>query len=141
MSMAMSLPVRADGSWLDSINPMNLFKGEKYEPKVVPDVRAEDLYNQRARPAAKQGLRRRSQEIRRSRQAIFPIAMAKEGVLMTIFSQYQNASYDDAINSAKRYIKLFPNAPDLPYAYILRNVLLQSNPGHKPRSGPRGQGG
>ncbi|MGA7656070.1 MAG: hypothetical protein WCA96_04705, partial [Methylocella sp.] len=41
MSMAMALPVRADGSWLDSINPMNLFKGEKYEPKVVPDVSAE----------------------------------------------------------------------------------------------------
>jgi len=41
---------------------------------------------------------------------------------MTVFSQYQNASYDDAINSAKRYIKLFPNAPDLPYAYYLEGM-------------------
>lgn len=43
---ALSPPASAEESWLDSINPLNLFKGEKYEPKVVPDVPADDLYNQ-----------------------------------------------------------------------------------------------
>src|ERR1700730_5379804 len=42
---AASLPASAD-SWTDYLNPLNLFKGEKYETKIVPDVPADDLYNQ-----------------------------------------------------------------------------------------------
>ena len=32
---AASLPASAE-SWLDLFNPLNLFKGEKYETKIVP---------------------------------------------------------------------------------------------------------
>ncbi|MGH9676837.1 MAG: tetratricopeptide repeat protein, partial [Candidatus Acidiferrum sp.] len=41
----LSLPASA-GSWMDSLNPFNLFGGKKYETKIVPDVPADDLYNQ-----------------------------------------------------------------------------------------------
>lgn len=122
MSMAMSLPVRADGSWLDWINPINLFKGEKYEPKVVPDVPAEELYNQglaRLQNKDYDAAAKKFAEVDKQ----YPYSQwQRKAVLMTIFSQYQNASYDDAISSAKRYIKLFPNAPDLPYAYYLEGM-------------------
>jgi outer membrane protein assembly factor BamD len=120
-AMAMSLPASAD-SWLDSINPMNLFKGEKYEPKVVPDVSAEDLYNQglaRLQNKDYDAAAKKFAEIDKQ----FPYSQwQRKALLMTTFSQYQNGSYDDAIASAKRYVALFPSSPDVPYAYYLEGM-------------------
>jgi outer membrane protein assembly factor BamD len=120
-AMAISLPASAD-SWLDSINPMNLFKGEKYEPKVVPDVSAEDLYNQglaRLQNKDYDAAAKKFAEIDKQ----FPYSQwQRKALLMTTFSQYQNGSYDDAIASAKRYVALFPSSPDVPYAYYLEGM-------------------
>jgi outer membrane protein assembly factor BamD len=120
--MALPVPVRADGSWLDAINPMNLFHGERYEPKVVPDVPAEDLYNQglaRLQNKDFDGAAKKFADVDKQ----YPYSQwQRKAVLMTIFSQYQNASYDDAINSAKRYIKLYPASSDIPYAYYLEGM-------------------
>jgi outer membrane protein assembly factor BamD len=120
-AMAMSLPASAD-SWLDSINPMNLFKGEKYEPKVVPDVPAEDLYNQglaRLQNKDYDTAAKKFAEIDKQ----FPYSQSqRKALLMTTFSQYQNGNYDDAIASAKRYVALFPSSPDVPYACYLEGM-------------------
>ncbi|MGC2224498.1 MAG: hypothetical protein WA624_20185, partial [Methylocella sp.] len=45
LGLAAPVPASAE-SWLDSLNPFKLFSGEKYETKIVPDVPADDLYNQ-----------------------------------------------------------------------------------------------
>jgi len=116
------LPALAEDSWLDSINPLKLFKGEKYETKIVPDVPADDLYNQAlARLQSKDydGAAKKFAELEKQ----YPYSQwQRKGILMTTFSQYQNASYDDAIASAKRYIGLFPSSPDVPYAYYLEGM-------------------
>src|SRR6202048_3769664 len=118
---AASLPGSAE-SWLDSFNPFNLFKGEKYETKIVPDVPADDLYNQAlARLQSKEYdcAAKKFAELEKQ----YPYSQwQRKGILMTTFSQYQNASYDDAIASAKRYIGLFPSSPDVPYAYYLEGM-------------------
>jgi outer membrane protein assembly factor BamD len=119
---AASVPASAEESWLDSINPLNLFKGEKYQTKIVPDVPADDLYNQAlARLQSKDydGAAKKFAELEKQ----YPYSQwQRKGILMTTFSQYQNASYDDAIASAKRYIGLFPTSPDVPYAYYLEGM-------------------
>ena len=44
---------------------------------------------------------------------------ATKSLLMQGFSHYQGHSYDDAINSCKRFIALHPGHKDAPYAYYL----------------------
>jgi outer membrane protein assembly factor BamD len=121
ISMAASLPVSAQ-SWLDSLNPMSLFKGEKYQTKIVPDVPADDLYNQglaRLQNKDYDGAAKKFAEIDKQ----YPYSQwQRKALLMTTFSQYQNGSYDDAIASAKRYITLYPSSPDIPYAYYLEGM-------------------
>lgn len=120
-AMIISFPASAQ-SWLDSINPMNLFKGEKYETKIVPDIPAEDLYNQGlARLQAKDydGASKKFADIEKQ----YPYSQwQRKASLMATFSQYQNGSYDDAIASARRYIGLYPASPDIPYAYYLAGM-------------------
>jgi outer membrane protein assembly factor BamD len=109
-------------SALDSIgtlNPMNLFSGEKYETKIVPDVPADQLYNQ--------GLARLHQKDYEAAGKKFadlekqhPYSQWQpKALLMNTFSLYQDGKYDDAIGSAQRYIGLFPSSPDTPYVYYL----------------------
>jgi outer membrane protein assembly factor BamD len=121
VAMAISFPVSAQ-SWLDSINPMNLFKGEKYETKIIPDVPADDLYNQglaRLQSKDYDGAAKKFADLEKQ----YPYSQwQRKASLMTTFSQYQNGSYDDAIASAKRYIALYPTSPDIPYAYYLEGM-------------------
>lgn len=120
-AMAMSFSASAQ-SWLDSINPMNLFKGEKYETKIVPDVPADDLYNQglaQLQFKDYDGAAKKFAELEKQ----YPYSQwQRKASLMVTFSQYQNGSYDDAIASAKRYIGLYPTSPDIPYAYYLEGM-------------------
>jgi outer membrane protein assembly factor BamD len=115
---APSRPACAE-SWLDSLNPLNLFSGEKYKTKVEPDVPAEDLYNQglaRLHSKDYEGAAKKFGELEKQ----YPYSQwQRKGLLMTTFSQYQNGSYDDAIASAKRYIGLYPTSSDIAYAYYL----------------------
>jgi outer membrane protein assembly factor BamD len=116
-----SMPASAD-SWWESLNPLNLFSGEKYKTKIEPDVPAEDLYNQAlARLQSKdyEGAAKKFAELEKQ----YPYSQwQRKGLLMTTFSQYQNGSYDDAIASAKRYIGLFPTSQDIAYAYYLEGM-------------------
>jgi outer membrane protein assembly factor BamD len=121
VAISVSFPASAQ-SWLDSINPMNLFKGEKYETKIVPDVPADDLYNQglaRLQSKDYDGAAKKFTEIEKQ----YPYSQwQRKALLMTTFSHFQNGSYDDAIASAKRYITLYPASPDIPYAYYLEGM-------------------
>jgi outer membrane protein assembly factor BamD len=119
--MAASM-VPASADWMDSLNPFNLFKGEKYETKIIPDVPADDLYNQglaRLQSKDYDGAAKKFADLEKQ----YPYSQwQRKASLMTTFSQYQNGSYDDAIASAKRYIALYPSSPDIPYAYYLEGM-------------------
>jgi outer membrane protein assembly factor BamD len=47
---------------------------------------------------------------------------ATKAILMQAFASYQGRSYDDAINSSKRFIALHPGHKDTPYAYYLAAI-------------------
>ena len=96
--------------------------GEKYKTEITPDIPAEDLYNQGlAKLKAKdfEGAAKKFTEVEKT----FPSTeWGRKGLLMTTFAQYQKPAYDDAVQSAQRYIGLYPNSPDTPYAYYLAGM-------------------
>lgn len=105
---------------LDKITSgFGLFAGEKYKTEVLPDIPAEDLYNQglaRLNSHDYEGAAKKFSELEKQ----FPFSQwARKGLLMTTFAQYQKPSYDDAVQSAQRYISLYPTSPDTPYMYYL----------------------
>ena len=120
-ALVVALPVatsRAD--ILDKITSgFGLFAGEKYKTEVLPDIPAEDLYNQglaRLNSHDYEGAAKKFSELEKQ----FPFSQwARKGLLMTTFAQYQKPSYDDAVQSAQRYISLYPTSPDTPYMYYL----------------------
>ncbi len=115
-------PARAD--IMDSITSgFGLFGGgEKYKTEITPDIPAEDLYNQGlAKLKAKEyeGASKKFGELEKS----YPSSeWSRKGLLMTIFAQYEKPAYDDAVQSAQRYIGLYPNSPDTPYVYYLAGM-------------------
>ncbi|VFU08698.1 outer membrane protein assembly factor BamD [Methylocella tundrae] len=121
MSAACALALTAGAcSGLDSLNPMNLFGGDKYKTEVVKDTPADQLYDQglaRLKSKNYDGAAKTFANLDKQ----YPYSQwQRKGLLMTTFAQYQNGSYDDAAGSAKRYIGLYPNAPDVDYAYYLQ---------------------
>jgi len=117
---ALVLPVAACSSMPSLPDPFNLFGGEKYETKILPDTPADDLYNQglaRLQTRDYDGAGKKFVELEKQ----YPFSQwQRKGLLMTTFSQYQAGAYDDAIGSAKRYIALYPSSPDIAYAYYLQ---------------------
>ncbi|WP_395665708.1 outer membrane protein assembly factor BamD [Methylocella sp.] len=105
---------------LDTLNPMNWFKGESYKTEILKDTPAEDLYNQ-----GLANLKSRSYEAATKNFTAldkqYPYSQwQRKGLIMAAFSQYQSGAYEDAIGTTKRYISLFPNASDVDYAYYLQ---------------------
>jgi outer membrane protein assembly factor BamD len=105
---------------LDKITSgFGLFSGEKYKTELVPDIPAEDLYNQglaRMNSHDYEGAAKKFSALEKQ----FPFSQwARKGLLMTTYAQYQKPSYDDAVQSAQRYISLYPTSPDTPYMYYL----------------------
>lgn len=119
---ASSAPARAD--ILDSVTSgFGLFGGgEKYKTEILPDIPADDLYNQGlARLKAKdyEGAAKKFGELEKQ----YPFSQwARKGLLMTTFSHFQKPNYDEAVQSAQRYIGLYPSSPDTPYVYYLAGM-------------------
>ncbi len=104
---------------LGSYNPMNMFAGEKYETKVVPDIPPENLYNQGLAKLQKQEFDGASKKFSELGKQNPYSQWQPKALLMTTYSQYQNGSFDDAIGSAQHYIGLYPSSSDTPYVYYL----------------------
>ena len=105
-----------------TIEGLNPFGAEKYETKLLADVPAEDIYNQglaRLQSRDSEGAAKKFSEMEKQ----YPFSQwSKKGLLMTTFSQYSGAQYDDAIASANRYYNLYPTSPDAPYALYLAGM-------------------
>jgi len=54
---------------------------------------------------------------------------AQKALLMSSFASYRRGSYDDTIQSAKRYLSLYPGSSDAPYAqYLIGSSYFQQIP-------------
>lgn len=111
----MLLPMGACSTF-DSLNP---FGGEKYETKILPDVPAEDIYNQGVARLDKKDSEGAAKKFGQLEKDFAYSDWSRKGLLMQTYSQYQAGSYDDAIASGGRYYKLYPNTSDAPYALYL----------------------
>ncbi len=125
VALALLIAAAPRGARADLLDPVtNLFTGggEKYKTEITPDVPAEDIYNQGLAKLNRkdyEGAAKKFGELEKK----FPFSQwARKGLLMTTFSQYQKPAYDDAVQSAKRYVELYPKSPDTPYMYYLSGM-------------------
>jgi outer membrane protein assembly factor BamD len=114
-------PSRAD--IIDNItNGFGLFSGEKYKTELLPDIPAEDIYNQalgRLEAHDYENAAKKFGELEKQ----YPFSQwSRKGLLMQTYAHYQKPSYDDAVASAQRYIGLYPTSPDTPYMYYLAGM-------------------
>ena len=102
-----------------SFEGLNPFGSEKYETKILPDVPADDIYNQglaRLQGKDADGAAKKFGDLDKQ----FPFSdYSRKGLLMTTYAQYQGGNYSDAIQSAHRYSSLYPTSPDAPYAMYM----------------------
>ena len=103
-------------STLEDFNP---FGAEKYKTKIEPDTPPSAYYDQglaRLQKGDDEGAAKKFADLGKQ----YPYSdWSKKGLLMTTYSQYQGADYDSAEQSAEHYVKLYPNAPETPYALYL----------------------
>ena len=111
----LALPL-AGCSTLEGFNP---FGAEKYQTKILPDVPADDIYNQglaRLQKKDASGAAKKFGDLDKQ----YPFSdYSRKGLLMTTYAQYTAGNYDDAIASGNRYYTLYPTSPDAPYALYM----------------------
>ncbi len=120
--LMLTLPIAACSNSLNSLgsfNPMNIFSGEKYETKVIPDTPPETLYNQGLVDINTHDYDKATKKYSALEKQYGFSQWERKALLMETFTQYQNGNYDDAIGTAQRYIGRYVAAPDLDYVYYL----------------------
>lgn len=102
---------------LDKINPFG--GGEKYKMEIVPEVPAEQLYNQglsRIKTSDYEGAAKKFGELDKQ----YPYSeWSRKALIMTAYSHYEGKSYEEAITTSKRYLQLHPATKDAAYAQYL----------------------
>jgi outer membrane protein assembly factor BamD len=104
----------------DSIENFNPFSDKKpYKPEVVNDVPADQLYNDGLGRVANSDYTSAAKKFAAIDKQYPYTDVARKGLLMTAFTQYQGHQYDEAVTSAKRYIEQNPKSDDAAYAQYL----------------------
>ena len=102
---------------LSAINPFD--KSEKYKMEVVPDVPAEQIYNQglgRLKSRDFEGAAKKFDEL----DKFYPRSeWSRKGMIMMAYAHYEGAQYDDAVSASKRYLAAHGGTKDAAYAHYL----------------------
>jgi outer membrane protein assembly factor BamD len=102
-----------------TLDSLNIFGSEKYETKLLPDIPAEDIYDQglaRMRNGDHPGAAKKFAELDKQ----YPFSQwARKGLLMSTYAHYEGGEYDDAIADGTRYVGLYPSSDDAAYALYL----------------------
>ncbi len=108
-------------STLESMNP---FGGEKYETKILPDVPAQQIYDQalvRLERKDYEGAARRFADLEKQ----FPFSQwSRKGLLMVTYSNYEGQKWDEAVTAGNRYVSLYPSTDETPYALYLVGMSM-----------------
>jgi outer membrane protein assembly factor BamD len=104
----------------DSVESFNPFSDKKpYQPQVFRDVPPDQIYNDGLGRMANSDYGNAAKKFAQIDRQYPYTDMARKGLLMTAFTQYQGQQYDDAVTSAKRYIEQNPKSQDAAYAQYL----------------------
>jgi outer membrane protein assembly factor BamD len=101
------------------LESLNIFGGEKYETKLLPDVPADDIYNQGLARLDKRNYKDAAKSFEDLEKQYPYSQWSRKGLLMATYAQYQGADYDSAIANANRYVQLYGTTPDAAYALYL----------------------
>ncbi|GJD90330.1 Outer membrane protein assembly factor BamD [Methylobacterium hispanicum] len=99
-------------------DPTGIF-AEKYKPEVIQDTPADKLYSEglaKLEDSDYEGAVKKFDAL--DKQYSYS-DWSRKALLMTAFSNYQGAKYDDAINASKRYLQRHPASKDAAYAQYL----------------------
>jgi len=122
-ALALIAPLAAC-STVESFSALNPFGAPRYETKLLPNVPAQQLYDEAlARHYRKDhsGAAQKFEELEKQ----FPFSQwARRGLLMTTYSLYEAGKYDEAAASATRYVNLYPATDETPYAMYLAGMSL-----------------
>jgi hypothetical protein len=119
---------------LASINPFD--RSEKYKMEIVPEVPAEQIYNQglaRLEGRDFEGAAKKFADLDKQ----YPYSeWSRKALIMTAYSHFEGGTYPEAISTSKRYLQLHPASKDAAYAqYPDGLLLLQPDPRRDARSG------
>lgn len=120
LATVLTLPITGCMSF-DSLDPSSWF-AEKYEPKVIPDVPPDRLYDNGLYDLQTRNYDDAAKKFDALQKQDPYSQWQRKAMLMTAFSQYKDGKYNDAIGSAQHYISLFAQAPDLDYAYYIEGM-------------------
>jgi outer membrane protein assembly factor BamD len=104
----------------DTLSALNPFGGgEKYKMEIVPEIPAEQMYNQglaRIQNRDFEGAAKKFSDLDKQ----YPYSeWSRKALIMTTYSNFEGAAYPEAINNAKRYLQLHPASKDAAYAQYL----------------------
>ena len=102
---------------LSAINPFD--KSEKNKTEIVPDIPAEQIYNQglgRLKSRDFEGAAKKFDEL----DKYYPKSeWSRKGLIMTAYARFEGAQYDDAVSASKRYLATHGGTKDAAYAQYL----------------------
>ena len=102
---------------IDKINPFG--SGEKYKMEIVPEVPAEQMYNQglsRLQGRDFEGAAKKFADLDKQ----YPYSeWSRKALIMTAYSHFEGQQWSDAISTSKRYLQLHPASKDAAYAQYL----------------------
>ncbi|MBY0295200.1 MAG: outer membrane protein assembly factor BamD [Methylobacterium sp.] len=101
---------------LDSINP---FGPEKYKPEVIARVPADKMYSEGLAKLEDRDFEAATKKFENLDKEYAYSDWSRKAVLMTAYSNYESARYEDAISASKRYLQRHPGSKDAAYAQYL----------------------
>jgi outer membrane protein assembly factor BamD len=106
----------ASCSVFDDFNP---FGAEKYKMVIEPDVPASKVYDQGLAKLANGAPADAAKKFTDLGTQFPDSDWARKGLLMTTYAQFQGGDYENAEQSAQRYVKLYPKSTEAAYALYL----------------------
>jgi outer membrane protein assembly factor BamD len=103
-------------SMFDDFNP---FGAEKYKMVIEPDVPASKVYDQGLAKLANGAPADAAKKFTDLGTQFPDSDWARKGLLMTTYAQFQGGDYENAEQSAQRYVKLYPKSTEAAYALYL----------------------
>lgn len=104
--------------------------GDKPDPGALkPDPPPQELYNEGLGLMQAGGLKDAAKKFEEL-DKLYPYSeYARKGLVNTAFAYYSNGKYTEAINSARRFVTLYPGSPDAAYAlYIIGQSYYRQIP-------------
>jgi len=123
VAVARSLAVAACGLTLaacDTLQSLNPFdKTETYKMEIVPEIPAEQLYNEglaRLQKSDYEGAAKKFSDLEKQ----YPYSdWSRKALIMEAYANYEGQEWANAITASRRYLQLYPATSDAAYAQYL----------------------